>query len=173
MTKLKTRDLLKKILTKMGCKCYTDKDQISFGWQGGSFCADVKNELLDVTIWYDWAEFDSDGDDVCIWMQVINEANEKFHATAVYCFDETEGKFCIHNKVSFVLHPKVQDKELLVSVMLDRLFVLRRYIETRHDVMSEQEMTSPNETSECNGSTIRISDSEFGVWEIGKDTLAN
>lgn len=56
--KLRTRDLFISTLKQMGCECHVDGNEICFCWQGAQFCADVKNDKLDVDIWYHWAKME-------------------------------------------------------------------------------------------------------------------
>lgn len=133
--KLKTRDLFIKTLEQMGCEYYVDDDEICFRWQGGQFCASVKNDKLDVIIWYYWAEMEvRDTVSIQQWKDIVNNANGQFISKAVYTIDEEENVFCIYNEASFQLHPQITDKEMVVRTILERLFILRRFIEKEFDV---------------------------------------
>lgn len=154
-----TRDLLVKILTKMGCKCHVEDDEVSFSWQGGNFYADVNNDRYDVDIWYHWAETNLDETNYVLrWIKIINDANHLYSVKAVYDIDEDAHLFHIYNKVSFMLHPEIRYKKRFLRTLLGRLFVLRRYIETEFEVEDALQKRLEKKAGDKPGSFGTLSD---------------
>lgn len=141
MARIATRRLLKKILTCMGCETFTVDNEIVFHWKGRKFIADVRNDKVDVSIWYDWAELEVFDPEIA-WklMHVVNQANDIFPVQAIYSYDGEENKFCISNKVCFCLQPEIKRKVLYVRVMLERLLAARKYIENLYKTLMHQKL---------------------------------
>ena len=142
MEKPATRDLVKQVLRKMGCRVEdTDEQTITFEYQAVTFVMEVVNDCLFVNLIWPWCHSCNifDIDEFARVRKVINEINSRSSCTIFYIKCSESDDVAVHIRKNFIFVPQIQHLEEYLQSILSSFFAAARELNLQIEKVRMQE----------------------------------